>query len=811
MASLTENTIRRLLLAIFLAGLTPVDARAQATGPVVEQEPSSATASALDEAQPAVESRPAALRFDLIAGDREHRITCLLQQMTLAEKVGQLVQIYPPNDKLNKKLAQQIRNGEIGSVFYPGNASVSREAQRIATEESRLGIPLLVARDVVHGLRTVFPIPLGQAATWNPDLVEAAAIVAAQESLSEGINWTFAPMMDVCRDARWGRIAETLGEDPKLASDLAVAMVRGFQQEADGRPQGIAACAKHFVGYGFTEGGRDYNRVSVSQADLHNLLLPPFEAAIDAGCRTLMTSFSELNGVPGTAHSLLLQGTLKRDWAFSGFVVSDWDSISEMVVHGYANDKPDAAHAAMMAGVDMDMCSNLYAKHLIDQVQQGLVPIERIDDAVRRVIRTKVELAGNCAQGEQYGLLAQESLDAARTAVQQSTVLLKNSGALPLPFADLARVAVIGPMADAPKQQLGCWTLDGKGEDSITPLMALRDRLQGQAEVVYAKGAKNTFDSDESEIANAVEAARGADVALVFMGEDATLSGEARCRVSLRLPGVQSQLLQAVAETGTPTVLVLLSGRPLALTEEVEMAEAVLFAWHPGTMAGPGITDVLLGDVSPSGKLPVTFPRSVGQTPIYYSHSNTGRPSPEGYRPLIGSGEEDLADGFQYRSHYLDEESGPLFPFGYGLSYTEFGYSDLQVSPSQLNIGGHLAVSVTVANSGDRAAVEVVQLYTRDTAARLVRPVRELKAYRRVALEPGESKVVEFKIPAASLAYHDNAGQKVIEPGEFEIYVGGDSTAELNGSFELMPPPSEIAPHTTPRLPTAIMQRPHVH
>ncbi|MEM6329360.1 MAG: glycoside hydrolase family 3 N-terminal domain-containing protein [Planctomycetota bacterium] len=750
---------------------------------------------------------PATLRFDLVAGDREHRIGRLIEQMTLSEKIGQLVQLYPPEDELTDELAARIRAGEIGSIFYPGNAAVTRHAQRIAIEESRLGVPLLVARDVVHGLRTVFPIPLGQAATWNPELVEQAARVAALESRSEGINWTFAPMVDICRDARWGRIAETLGEDPLLAGDLAAAMVRGFQMESGGRVRGVVACAKHFVGYGFSEGGRDYNRVSVSAADLHNVILPPFKRSVDAGCRTLMTSFSELNGVPGTAHTPLLRGTLKGDWGFSGFVVSDWGSIAEMVTHGYSASNRHATHDAIMAGVDMDMCSALYAKHLHDEVNAGRVPMDRLDDAVRRVLRCKAEAAGGHQDDTQHRLLEAASLEAAREAARQSVVLLKNDGVLPLDAGRLKTVAVIGPMADAPKAQLGCWSLDGKAEDSVTPLAALREQLAGRAEVVYARGAANTFAADRSGIEAAVAAAERSDVALLFLGEDAVLSGEARSRSSIQLPGVQPELVRAVAETGKPVVLVLLTGRPLAIAEQADLSDAVMLAWHPGTMAGPALADLLLGDACPSGKLPVTIPRSVGQTPIYYNHPNTGRPSPAGYRPLVGTSLEDLPPEHQYRSHYLDEESGPLFPFGYGLSYASFDYSGLELDRTEVSPPGTVRLGVTVANSSARDGVEVVQLYLRDTAARQVRPVRELKAYRRVPLAAGQSARVEFELTAEDLSYANARGDRVLEPGEFQMWIGGDSAAPLTASFTLREPPPRLAPAEISPPPTASTPR----
>ncbi len=728
----------------------------------------------------------AALQFDVVAGDTEYRINRLIEQMTLREKIGQLVQIYPNDDPLNKNLAEQIRNGDVGSIFYPGNAAVVQEAQRIAVDESRLGIPLIIARDVVHGFRTIFPIPLGQAASWNPELIEQAAIVAAREAKSEGIDWTFAPMLDVCRDPRWGRVAETLGEDPKLTGDLAAAMVRGFQQEDDNGLHGVAACAKHFVAYGLSEGGRDYARASLSQADLHNIHLSPFKASVQAGCRTLMTTFSEVNGVPGTAHRELLEGVLKRDWCFGGLVVSDWGSIVEMVAHGFSPDNASAARAAMLAGVDMDMCSPAYSDHLLQHVRSGVVSEERLDDAVRRVLRLKVELQSTADATASQPLLAPASLELAREVARQSLVLLKNDDVLPLQMGDVNKIAIIGPLSDEPQQQLGCWALDGKPTDSITPLKDLQSRLAGNAHVLFARGATSSFSSDESGIEKAVEAAHGADVALLFVGEDAVLSGEARSRAHLSMPGVQSKLVEQVAATGTPTVVVVLSGRPLAIQGCVAAADAVLYAWHPGTMAGPAITDVLFGKVSPSGKLPITFPRTVGQIPIYYSRHNTGRPAPDNYSPLIGSGLGDLPEQYQYRSHYLDVDPQPLFPFGYGLSYADFEYTDLELSTSAIKLDQVLGIRVTLANTGKTAATEISQLYIRDRVARVVRPIRELKAYRRTTLDAGESTVLEFAIPAQELGYYDNCQQYVLEPGQYDVWVGTDSTATLGAEFRLV-------------------------
>jgi beta-glucosidase len=563
-------------------------------------------------------------------------------------------------------------------------------------------------------------------------------------------------------------------------------MVRGFQQEHDGRLNGIVACVKHFAAYGLSEGGRDYNRVSVSNVDLHNIYLPPFRAALDAGCRTLMTTFSEVNGVPGTAHEYLLSDVLRGAWDFSGFVVSDWNSVIEMIEHGFSADEAEAAKQAFSAGVDMEMVSPTFQKNFAGLVESGQISETDIDDALRRILRVKTELASQAGAKSKSSLLRPRSLELARRMARESLVLLKNENdALPLMRDELRRIAVIGPLADAPQSQLGCWAVDGDAEDSVTPLEAIRNSVGDSIEVRYARGAGADFSNDASGIEEAKKVVAEADVALVFVGEDALHSGEARCRADLALPGVQGKLVRAVAATGKPTILVVLAGRPLTIGRECEAVDAVLYAWHPGTMGGPAIADVLFGAASPSGKLPVTFPKSVGQAPLYYGHSNTGRPSPHSFQPLVGSHQEDLPTEFQYRSHYLDSDPFPLFPFGFGLSYTKFSYQDVRLSAQSIRPDQTLDVSVRVTNTGQRAGMETVQLYLRDVAARIVRPVKELKAFRRIYLRAGESKTVQFALEADDLSYFDVDGKPVLEAGRFSLGLGGDSNARLTESFEL--------------------------
>lgn len=720
--------------------------------------------------------------IDLTLGTIEQRVERVLTEMTLEEKIGQLCQTAVFTPELSEATVADLRAGRIGSLFYTGNAEQTREAQRIAQQESRLGLPLLTPRDVIHGFRTVFPIPLGQAASWNPELVREASRVAAAEAIKEGVNWTFAPMMDVTRDARWGRIAESMGEDPALSAVMAKAMVQGFQ--GDAAELGIAACAKHYVAYGLSEGGRDYNRAQVAISELHNVFLKPFDTAIDAGCATVMTGFSSVNGVPGTGHAELINGHLKRRRGFEGLVVSDWGSVLEMVEHGYARDRADAARLALTAGVDMEMASTTYSEHLRDLVEAGSIDLADINAAARRVLRTKFKYAMPSDE-KRPEFSSEHASDVARRLARQSVVLLKNDGTLPIERKTTKRIALIGPLGDAARDQLGCWMLDGRPEDSVTVRAALEDLADGNLAVSWTPVLESSVDENDEAIDDAVAAAAEADVAVLCLGEGWQLSGEARCRVDLGLPGRQSELLRMVAETGTPTVLVVLAGRPLTIGEDIARSDAVLYAWHPGTMAGPAIVDLLFGEHSPSGKLPATFPKRVGQVPLYYNAPNTGRPPLAGTRALLGSGLTDFPEEQKYRSHYLDEDPFPLFPFGYGLSYTSFAYGPVELTHETLEPGQTLGVTAQLTNTGSVVAEEVVQLYVQDAYASLVRPVRELKDFRRVRLEPGESVVVEFALSTDQLAYYDNDAEIRLEPGEFRVGVGGDSTAAMQASFKV--------------------------
>jgi beta-glucosidase len=706
----------------------------------------------------------------------EKKVDALLARMTLEEKIGQLEQmtvgvggVDTPVETDKGPLADALKltaAGGLGSVLNVTNVHAAAELQA-AARRSRLGIPVIVGFDVIHGYRTIFPIPLGSAATWNPALAERSTEIAAREASAVGIHWTFAPMVDIARDARWGRIAEGAGEDPVLGQAFARARVRGFHRG------GVATCAKHYVAYGAAEGGRDYNSVDMSESMLRDVYLPPFRAAVEAGTDTLMSSFNTINGIPATENRHTLTEILRGEWGFDGFVVSDWEAVSELMSHGVAGDCADAARLALDAGVDMEMVSTCYAQSLARLVAEGAVKTATIDQAVRRVLRVKYRLglfekkAPDLATAGKT-LFAPEHRQAAREIARESIVLLKNDPALlPAPEGP-GIVAVVGPLADAGADQLGSWSGDGRGEDSVTVLQAVRARLAGKTEVLYAKGCDVRGGSDAG-FADAADVALRADKVIAVLGESADMSGEAGSRAFLNLPGRQQALLEALVATGKPVVLVLMAGRPLDIRWAAEHVPSILMAWQPGTEGGPAIADVIFGDTAPSGHLPVTWPRSVGQEPLYASHLPTGRPPTDD----------------RFTSRYVDESSDPLFPFGYGLSYTTFAYSDLALSAKTMPVDGHIDVTLRVKNTGSRPGQEVVQLYVRDLVASRSRPVRQLEAFDKVALEPGEDKTVTLTLEAARLGFHDDAGRYVVEPGAFKLRVGGSSRADLEADFEV--------------------------
>jgi beta-glucosidase len=703
----------------------------------------------------------------------EREIDSLLRKMTLEEKLGQLQQLDGEgNGTFRPEHPDLIRKGLLGSTLNVRGAKNTNQLQHVAMDESRLKIPVLFGFDVIHGYRTIFPIPLAEASSWDPASAQRSASIAAQEARDSGVRWTFAPMLDIARDPRWGRITEGAGEDPFLGAAFARARVSGFQGADYGAPEKILACAKHWVAYGATEGGRDYNTTDMSENTLREIYFPPFKAAIDAGVGTVMSAFNDLNGVPASANPFTLTKVLRGEWNFDGFVVSDYTSVKELINHGLAADDQDAARLALNAGIDMEMVSRLFNQHGSQLLKEGKISQATIDEAVRRVLRIKFRLGlfehpYTDAARESSSLLTSENRAAARAIADRSMVLLRNEReTLPLSKA-LHSIAVIGPLADDHRSPLGWWSGDGKPEDTVTPLMGIRAKVSPATKVGYAKGCDTQGDSTEG-FAEAVAIARESDVAIVFVGESAEMVGEAAAKSSLDLTGRQMDLVKAVHATGKPTIVVLINGRPLTVGWIVENAPAVLEAWMGGTEAGNAIADVLFGDVNPSGKLPVTFPRTVGQVPIYYNHMNTGRPPEANNR---------------YTSKYLDVPWTPLFPFGYGLSYTQFKITNLQLSAQRISATGRLAVSVQVENVGKRAGDEVVQLYIRDVAASMTRPVKELKGFQRVALQPGEKKRVEFLLTAEQLGFWNREMRFSVEPGEFKVMVGANSEDLLEATF----------------------------
>lgn len=727
-------------------------------------------------------SSPSSTKSD----DIERRVDSLLSVMTLEEKLGQMNQVSPGDFE---GLAAQIRRGEIGSILNYVDASLVNKVQKVAVEESRLGIPVLVSRDVIHGYKTIFPIPLGQAATFNPQLVEEGARVAAVEASSDGIRWTFSPMIDVSRDPRWGRIAESCGEDPYLNAIMGAAMIKGYQGDSLNDPTAMAACAKHFVAYGAAEGGRDYNSTFIPERVLRNVYLPPFKAAVDAGCATFMTSFNDNDGVPSTANKFVLRDVLRDEWKYDGMVVSDWASVLEMVNHGFCKDGKDAAEKALNAGVDMEMVSATYIRNLKQSLEEKKVKMEDIDDAVRNILRLKFRLGlfeNPYIVTPQSVKYADEHLKKAQKAAEQSVILLKNENqVLPLQ-SNIKTLAVVGPLADAPYEQLGTWVFDGEKEHTQTPLMALRAMYGDKVNILYEPGLAYSRDKSLDRLAPAVSAARRADAIIVFVGEESILSGEAHSLTDLGLQGKQSDLIEALAAVGKPLVTVVMAGRQLAIADEVEKSDAVLYSFHPGTMGGPAIADILFGKVNPSGKSPVTFPRMSGQVPIYYAHHNTGRPANPVEMLIDEIPVEAGQTSIGCRSFYLDAGSQPLFPFGYGLSYTTFEYSDLALSAEKLSTSDILTVTVNLKNIGKYNGTEVVQLYVQDKVGSVTRPVKELKGFQRVFLKAGESKKVTFSLPIADLAFWGLNMNYIVEPGDFNLWVGTNSKEGLTAEFEII-------------------------
>lgn len=706
--------------------------------------------------------------------EEDRFIDGLLSRMTLEEKIGQMNQLDPSWDSEVKE--QLIREGKVGSVFNIVGAEQVNRLQRMAVEQTRLGIPLVAARDVIHGFRTIYPIPLGQAASWNTGLVEQAARLTAQEAAAEGIRWTFSPMVDVARDPRWGRIAEGYGEDTYLASAFATAATRGYQPS-------IAACVKHFAGYSASEGGRDYNTTWIPETQLRDVYLPPFKAALDAGAMSVMCSFNDLNGLPSSANHHLNVDILRDEWQSDALLVSDWGSGSDLVPHGLCADKKEAALRCINARMEMDMQANIYTDYLAELVREKKVDEKQIDACVRSILRMKYRLGlFDCpyVSEETPAPYSDQALSTATQLAEESAILLKNNGILPL--HDNLRILLCGPMADQPKEQLGTWVFDGEPDHSVTPLNAFRTHTDNpDAHIRMVAGLSYSRDRNTTRFAEVERAAREADVILFFCGEEAILSGEARCRADLNLPGAQAEMMDMLSATGKPVVVVVMAGRPLTIGKQVEQADAVLYTFHGGTMAGQALYNILTGKAVPSGRTPVTFPKMVGQVPLYYNRHNTGRPS---YDPpmLIDSipiGCPQFSIG--QSSYWLETPTEPLFPFGYGLSYTTFRYNDIEVTPVEGQTN-HYTVSCCITNTGDRDASETVQLYTRQLSGDLVRPIRELKGFEKIHIPAGESRTVRFTLTPEQLAYwherKDNCESRVwlaTDTALFQVWIAPDS------------------------------------
>jgi len=719
--------------------------------------------------------------------DIESRVNNLLSEMTLDEKIGQMSQIdpsYMSADQINKT----VRDGNFGSFLNVFGVAKINALQKMAMEESRLKIPLIIGRDVIHGYRTIFPIPLGMAATWNPEVVKKAFRISSIEASSQGIKWTFAPMIDITWDPRWGRIAEGCGEDPYLASAFAKAMVEGIQGEQLTDPTAVAACAKHFVGYGFAEGGRDYNTTYISEPVLRNVVLKPFKAAKEAGALTFMSAFNDLNGVPTSGNEFTLRQVLRKEWKYDGMVVSDWGSVSEMISHGYCADEKEAALKAITAGVDMEMSSTTYIKHLKTLISEGKVDQKLIDEAVKNILRVKFKLGlfenPYVDPEAEKQMLSPDFLDHARTVARQSAILLKNDpNTLPL-SAGISSVAVIGPLADAPRDQLGTWVFDGKAENSVTPLTAIKE-VFGDSKVNFAAGLKYSRDKSKTGFAAAIAAAKKSQAILFFAGEEWILSGEGQSRGEINLPGVQEELIEELSKTGKPLIVVVMAGRPLAIGKVVEKSNALLYAFHGGSMAGPALADLIFGKESPSGKLPVTFVKGSGQIPFYYYHNNTGRPAnAKSWMPMDSIPVINSQASLGYKSFHLDYGFTPLFPFGYGISYTTFKYSNLILSSAEMNSKGSLTVKASVLNDGNVDADEIVQLYIRDRVGSITRPVKELKGFKRIHLKSRETVGVTFELPASALEFF-NGKENVIEAGAFDVWIGPNSDEGLHSEFRI--------------------------
>jgi beta-glucosidase len=717
----------------------------------------------------------------------DQKVDALLGQMTLEEKIGQLNQYNadwiatgPVTIKSDKQA--EIKAGQIGSMLNILGSEHTRQYQELAMQ-SRLKIPLLFGMDVIHGYKTTFPIPLAEAASWDLEAIERSARIAATEASASGIHWTFAPMVDIARDPRWGRVMEGAGEDTYLGSRIAFARVKGFQGNKLGDINSLMACAKHFAAYGAAVGGRDYNSVDMSKRMLWETYLPPFKAALDAGAATFMNSFNDLNGIPATGNEYLLRDILKEKWGFKGFVVSDWGSIGEMIAHGYVKDSKQAALAAITAGTDMDMESNAYHNNLAQLVKENKVPVSLIDDAVKRILRKKFELGlfedpfkYSDPEREKAALNNPEHSKFAREIAAKSIVLLKNENKL-LPLSkDVKTIAFIGPMVKLLRANHGFWSIDLKDIDStyiVSQWQGLQNKVGKNTKLLYARGSDIEGENKDG-FAEAIAIANQADVVILSIGERSDMSGEAKSRSNIHIPGIQEELVKAIQATGKPVVVLINAGRPLVFNWTADNVPAILYTWWLGSEAGNAIADVLFGDYNPSGKLPMSFPRDEGQIPIYYNHFNTGRPAKD-------------ESNTNYVSAYTDLKNSPKFPFGFGLSYTTVQYSDLKLSDQKIKSNGSIEVSLNISNTGKVAGEEVVQLYLRDKVGSVVRPIIELKDFQKIKLNAGETKSIKFIIDKEKLSFYNNELQWVAEPGDFEVMIGSSSAdIRLRSDFELI-------------------------
>lgn len=714
----------------------------------------------------------------------ESKVDALMAKMTLEEKIGQTVMYGGGWDKtgpiVNTQFEKHIANGNTGAMLNVYTVEGTNALQKVAVEKTRLGIPLLFGYDVIHGHRTIFPINLAMSCTWDLGLIEESSRIAAEEASAEGLHWTFAPMVDIARDPRWGRISEGAGEDVYLGSQIAKAYVRGFQGEDLSATNTILACAKHYVAYGAAQAGRDYHTTNMSEAELRNTYLPPFKATVDANVQTFMSGFNELNGVPTSGNKFTLRDVLRQEWDFNGFVVSDYTSINEMIMHGFAKDSIASARIGMNAGVDMDMMGEVYRKYLKQLVESGEVEEKIIDDACKRILLTKFKLGlfedpyrYSDEKRQKETIYKPEFLETARKIASASSVLLKNDSNT-LPIAKNKTIALIGPLAKDEYHINGNWGGAGdRNGKSVSVYEGLQEYISDKT-IFYSKGCE-IESSEKSGFRMAIETAKKADEVILVMGESYHQSGEAASRTNLKIPGVQPELIKAIREAvpNKKITLVLMNGRPLNISEDIPNVDAILEAWWPGTMGGLGVADILFGRYNPSGKLTATFPRNVGQVPIYYNMKNTGRPIPK------NNPKED------YKSNYIDVPNTPLFPFGYGLSYTTFEYSDLKLSSNSINRNGTLKASVKITNTGAYDGEEIVQLYIRDIVGSITRPVKELKGFKKIMLKKGESQTVEFEISTDDLKYYNNEGVFGVEPGEFQIAIAPSSDFEFQHKFIL--------------------------